>query len=71
MRIVLSALLVISVVGCGNKKEAPSTTSETKPVEAKAPAGPKLNGSPVDTCAFLTKDQIKTVFGADVADRSG
>jgi Protein of unknown function (DUF3558) len=67
MRIVFSALLVVAVAGCGKKKEA-DPKAEAKTVETTTTTKPSLNGEPVDTCALLTKDQIKAVIGADAAD---
>jgi hypothetical protein len=71
MRIALSVLLVVSLVGCGKKKEAGDTSSsETKTVEldTSQPGKVALNGPAVDTCATLTKDQIKAVIGEEPKD---
>ena len=76
MRVVLLALLV-TVAACGKKKEgdASSTkTTETKPADTEAakPADPTTPppsapaaGAAVDTCELVSKDQVKTILGAD------
>lgn len=75
MRIMLSAVVVCSLVGCGKKKEAPPPAEQkSKVIELDTskpgvpPGAPPLNGEAVNTCAFLTKDQIKTVIGEDPKD---
>jgi len=74
MRIVLSAVLVCALFGCNKKKanEAPPVEQKSKVIELDTskpgPSGPPLNGPAVDTCALLTKDQIKTVIGEDPKD---
>lgn len=74
MRVILSALLVCSLFGCDKKKEAETkATTESKTVEIdtskpgpEAPPTPAANGTPVDPCAFVTKDQAKAIIGAEI-----
>lgn len=76
MRAILSALLVCSLLGCDKKKEGETktTTTESKPVDLDTskpgpeapPPAPAANGTPVDTCTFVTKDQAKAIIGAEI-----
>jgi hypothetical protein len=77
MRVILSALLVCSLFGCSKKKEEGETkpaTTETKPVEIDTskpgpeapPPAAAANGTPVDPCTFVSKDQVKALVGADI-----
>lgn len=74
MRVILSAALVCALFGCDKKQpEATGTTTESKPIDLDTskpgpeapPPPPAASGTPVDTCAFVTKDQVKAVLGTD------
>jgi hypothetical protein len=77
MRIVLSAVLVCSLFGCGKKKEGDTSTktSETKPADTAAPGEKPADpttpppsapaaAAAVDTCAFVSKDDVEKVLGS-------
>jgi hypothetical protein len=68
MRVILSALLVCALVGCGKKTEgsepASDKTTQTKPAD---PATPPPSAAPstaaVDTCAFVAKEDVEKLLG--------
>lgn len=68
-------MLVCSLLGCDKKKEEakPATTESktvdldtSKPGPEAPPPAPAANGAAVDPCAFVSKDQIKTLIGGEI-----
>jgi hypothetical protein len=73
MRVILSAMVVCSLVGCGKKKEEPKATTETKGVSldtskpGPAAPTPAAAATSVDTCSFVSKEDMEKLLGGPLA----